>query len=374
MGFKVSGFSAISQNYISPYVASNFYLKAPFLAALGMMTLGNNKKTSLNIGRPDSGEILSGTRLSAVRKKSLQGRNSYIPRAQGFKTNNTKVMTTRDTMPTVSSATTLSHGQATQFGSQFNWVSAKTPILIWHEDKFRAGQENTRDGQAIAMGQLIDEATQVGYQDLMDWLADAVWNGNPADQTADLWSAPLGIIQALSATNVYGGTDRADANNAVWRSQVDSTLKAVDISKIVNDANLTKKIRVQGNGINLVLTTTALYAQFKQQILSSGSGGRLLDKGLPKMADMGMTGEVLQLDNVYVMYDPTCPANNVACFDLTPWMLNVHPAMNFKVDEFTALSKYAEGAKDADQAQCHLRFILSDDNPFLACLYTAIGT
>jgi hypothetical protein len=372
MAFAVTGFATVAQNFISKGIASNFYSKLPLLAVLGALTIGNNKKTALQIGRPDAGEILSGKNISIGEKRSLEGINDYIARIQAFKTNNTVARTLRDNMPTVANPTTQSHGQAGQAGAIFRWVHVDTPLLIWHEDKIRAGQKGTKEGQGIAMSQLIDEATEVGMQDHLDWFADKVWNGVPTDQTQPLWDQPPGILEAMGTTNVYGLVDRNDAGNAVWKSQRDTALKSVDIARILDDVNLTKNLRVKGQGASLMLTTTALYAQFKTQILAAG--GVILQNGMPEFASMGVKKEVLQKDNCYIMYDPGCPANNVAAFDLTSWKFMVHPQFNFKVEPFTDISKLSEGAKKADTSSISTRFMLTCDNPYLNCLYTAIGT
>jgi hypothetical protein len=60
MAFAVERFQTVAQNFISRGVASNFYKKAQFFAILGALTLGNRKDDMLSIGRPNSGEILSG--------------------------------------------------------------------------------------------------------------------------------------------------------------------------------------------------------------------------------------------------------------------------------------------------------------------------
>src|SRR4051812_34698869 len=114
MAFAVEGFATVAQNYISKGIASNFYAKAPLLAILGALTLGNNNKQSLEIGRVGVGEIVSGAMVSPAEKKRLGTVNAYLPRIQAFKTNNTKSMGVRDTMPVVANASTASHGQAMQ--------------------------------------------------------------------------------------------------------------------------------------------------------------------------------------------------------------------------------------------------------------------
>jgi hypothetical protein len=370
MTFAVEGFATVAQNYISKQVASNFYRKATFLAILGALTLGNQSKTSLEIGRPGSGEILTAANVSQVERKRLGTVNNYLPRIQKFQTSNSKWMGVRDTMPSVASPTTLSQGQATQFAASFAWADLTTPMLIWHEDKIRAGQESTKEGQALAMGQLIDEATEVGMQEHIDEINSKTWTGNPSSQTAALWDQPLGINQALQAANVYANVDRAV--EATWRAQVDSTITSVDINRIVDDANLTKELRVKGNGANCIITTVALYQQFKAQVLNTG--GVVLQNGLPEMAKIGVKKEVLQKDNVYIAYDSQAAANSVQVFDLTTWKFMVHPSRNFSVSKWTDLSDKGEGAKDADQAFIRTRLMLTCDNPFLNVKYSAIGT
>jgi hypothetical protein len=139
-------------------------------------------------------------------KKRLGTVNAYLPRAQKFTTSNSQYRTGsgRVALPDVASKTTLSHGQATQGAAKFGWTHLDTPILVWHEDKIRAGNEGTKEGQGIAMGQLIDEATEVAIQDHIDKLANDIWTGNPSSQNADLWDAPLGLVQAVDTANTYG--------------------------------------------------------------------------------------------------------------------------------------------------------------------------
>src|SRR5690242_19401379 len=133
MAFAVTRYATVAQNYISKQIASNFYAKAPFLALLGALTIGNNKKTSLEIGRPNSGEILSAKALSPAERKNLRGINEYVARIQGFKPNNTTARTGSGygNAPTVANPTTNANSQVGQFGAKFKWTHLDTPILIW---------------------------------------------------------------------------------------------------------------------------------------------------------------------------------------------------------------------------------------------------
>lgn len=372
MAFAVEGFGTIAQNHISRNVASNFYPRIPFLATLAFFHLSRNKKNALNIGRPE-GEVLSGKVQSPGETLTLQDFNSYEPRIQRFETSNTKVLAKYDTRPVVANPTTNAHSQAVQAVAKFNACETETPILIWHRDKDRALQKETREGQGVAMSRLIDEATEIAYQEHVKDLNARFWNGNPADQTADPWSDFLGILQALSATNTYGNVDRSDSSNSVWRAQVDSTLTSTDVARIIDDMNITKRLRTLGEGVNVMFTNSTLFPTFKAQALAS-SGLRMLPESLPGMAKWGVTMEVLQKDNCYIMYDETCPANTVLGFTMMTIRAAIRPGKNLTVSKFVDISDKSEGAKKADQAFITTEAIFSVDNPFLNVKYTAIGT
>lgn len=374
--FAIGGFKAIAQNAISRGIASNFYPRCIFLSALGAFTLSRNPKTPLSIGRPDAGAIFSGKAISPAESMTLANFNSWQPRIQGFETSNSKWMGARDTNPTVANPTTNSHGQAMQNTALFNRAQLKTPILIWHADKERAMSEGTDKLRGLAMSQLIDEATEVAYQEHVKELNSKIWTGNPTNQAVDPWDQPLGINQALSATNVYGNVNRTNLTaGSPWLAQVDSTLTASDIEKIVDDANVTKGIADQGEQIELWTTTKALYLQFKAQIIAKGGGAQhVLPSGIPNMAQMGVKTEVLQKDNGYIMYDAQVSANNVLGFVMKPWRLALAPGKNLAVSKFVDLSDKAEGAKDADQAFVTTQLLLSCDNPSDQVIYSAIGT
>ncbi len=373
MGFATEGFKAVAQDHISRSIASNYYNKLPFLAALGSFTVTRNKKTPINIGRPDEGSILTGATLSPGEVLALQNFNGYKPRIQRFETSNSKWMAKYDTNPVVSSPTTNAQSQAMQATALFYGAELKTPILIWHRDKERALQTSGTDGQGIAMAQIIDEATEIAYQEHVKALNAGIWSGNPSSQTDDPWDSPLGIVQMFSTTNTYGNVDRSDSGNANWRAQVDTTLKAVDLTRIVDDANLTKKLRTKGTGCDLLVTTPDIYTSFKAQA-SALSGIRMLPEGLPGMAKYGYSGEAIMKDNVAVIYDETCPANNAFAFSSRTLRVMFRPGKNMTVTPFKDISELSEGAKNADQAFIKTELIFANDNPFLGVNYQAIGT
>src|SRR4051812_25868600 len=133
-----SGFDTVCQKYIqSRPIASNFYKKSSLGAILGALTMGNQNKDSLSIGRPGTGEILSGAVIPPVEKMRLGSINEYVPRLQGFKTQNTRELDVYDDLPGTANRQTRSHSQADQYGAGFRWGEIVTEITIQHEDKMR---------------------------------------------------------------------------------------------------------------------------------------------------------------------------------------------------------------------------------------------
>jgi len=377
--FAVLGFGTIAQNYISRGIASNFYPKLPFLSMLGALTLGNNNKDALEIGRPGTPEILSGRMISAAERLNLGSVNFYQPRIQRFETSNSGWHSAYGTMPTVNvpgTATATSGAQSLmiQASAKFAWCEYITPIMIMHEDKIRASKASSdAKGQALAMSQVIDEATEIGFQEHIKGINTGLWSGSAASQTADLWSAPMGIAQAVATGNTYGNVDRSDSAHAVWRGQVDSTITSVDIANLIDDANITKSLRTKGAGADLFICNPDLYPTFKRQVLANG--GCVVQNGpIIKMGQWGVKQEVLQKDNAYIMYDPTCPANTVYALTSATWRLAFHPDRNFTVTKFVDLTTTGEGGRDADLAYIRTRLMFSCDNPFLNVKYSAIGT
>lgn len=371
MSFAVEGFAAIAQNYIPRTIASNFYARTTFLSALGAFSLGNQNKSVLEIGRPgnNAGAIFSGKAVNPADMLQLGTVNGYQPGIQRFAVDNSKVMMARDTEPTTANPTTNSNGQAIEATAMFRWVRIDTPILIWNNDIRRAGQQPT--GRGIAMADFIEKATEVGLQAHVGAWNTQVWTGNPSDQASDPWDSLIGLPYAVSATGIYGNVNRSDAANAAWRAQVDASTTTVDIVKLLDRVNIGLGLRDYGPGADLCICNSSQYPIFKQQILNSG--GVVMQNGMPKMGELGVTKECLQKDNCYIMYDVSCPANTCYFFTSKCWRLAMRPGVNLSVTPFEPLNKYVEGGKDAVQAYVRTEAIFSNDNPYLSVKFTALS-
>jgi hypothetical protein len=384
-----SGFDAVCQKYIqSKPIASNFYKKSTYAAILGALTIGNQQKDSLSIGRPGIGEILSGANIPEIQRLRLGSINEYVPRIQGFKTQNTRELDVYDDLPGTVNQTTNAPSQADQYGAGFRWGEIVTEIKIWHEDKMRWLEEGTADGAGLAAVDGLQHATEVAIQDHIDALIENLWNGNPASQTASLWKsaggnpfvspgACLGVMQMTSATNTYGRIDRSNAANAtLWAASVDSTLTTDNVQAIIDDFKYTKGLSDTGSGPYLMIVPNNQFVKFKAQAKASHTIIEQMPDGLVKMAKMGALSDCIRVDDFYIVREPWLTTNGftqtVVILDASTIKVMFHPKRNFSVGKFTDQTDYGDNPSDLDRAFIRTRFMHTNDNPVRSARYTAI--
>lgn len=389
LDFATSGFDSTCQKYIqSKSIASNFYKKSALAAILGALTMGNQNKDSLSIGRPGVGEILSGANIPAIERLRLGTINEYVPRIQGFKTQNTRELDVYDELPGTANRQTRSHSQADQYGAGFRWGEIVTEIVIQHEDKMRWLEEGTKDGAGLATVDGLQHATEVAIQDHLDALIEGLWNGNPASQTASLWKAAggnpfsspgfcLGVMQMTSATNIYGRVDRSNADNAaLWASSVDSTLVTDNVQSILDDFKYTKGLSDTGDGPYLMIVPNNQFVKFKAQAKKDHTIVEQMPEGLIKMAKMGVTSDVVRVDDCYIVREPWLTTNGytstVIILDASTLKIMFHPKRNMSVGPFKDQTDYGDNPADIDRAFIRSRVMFTNDNPKRSARYTAI--
>ncbi len=396
MGYAVEGFGAVAQDYISRTCASTWYQKDPLLTLLALKA-GKDNMGGLQIGRSGYGEWLRGVPINPMRKMNIQGINSYRPRIQQFVTSNTKIMAARDTEPTVSNPTTNSQSQAAQATALFHWTRQDTPAIVWHTDLERAlASSNTADGQGIAVGQVVEESTQVALQEHLSQLSARFRYGTVTNQSVDPWTDYSGLLTDAmgSTTNTYGNVDRNSiSSSSPWIPNVVTTAFARDIQQIVQYANMDLRCKAVGNGVNLIGAGSTNYKIFKNQILSRG--GVVIQNtadsrfALAPNAKYGVTMEVCLFENAYVVWDPfldsveatnattgaalySAQPNTVYAFNLDVMNLILHPQRNVTVKPFVDLSDKAQGAIDANQSFVTTNAILAVDVPRVNAVFTNV--
>lgn len=385
----VSGFASTCQKYIqSSSIASNFYAMAPWAGFLKALQKGNNDKDSLSIGRGGSTEVLSGAELTPAQRLTIGTVNEYVPRIQGFKTQNTRELDVYDDLPGTQSQTTRAPSQANQYGAAFGWGELVTEIKIWHEDKERWLEDGTPEGAGLKAMDGLHAATEVAMQDHLDAMIENLWNGNPASQTASLWksasgnpfSSPgccLGLLQMASASNTYGRIDRTNSDNAsLWAASVDSTLTTDNVQSIIDDFKYTKSIANFGKGPYMMLVPSNQFVKFKAQAKASHTIIEQMPEGLVRMAKMGVEIDTVRVDNVYIIRDPWLTTNGytttVICLDTSPLKTIFKGGKTFKVTKFLDQTEYGDNPSDLDRAWIRTRFMLTHDNPKRIARYSTI--
>lgn len=386
----ISGFASTCQKYIqSSSIASNFYTMSPWAAFLKALQIGNNDKDSLSIGRGGSTEVLSGAKLTPAQRMTIGQVNEYVPRIQGFKTQNTRELDVYDDLPGTANQLTRAPSQADQYGAAFGWGELVTEIKIWHEDKARWVEDGSKDGAGLKALDGLHHATEVAMQDHLDGLIENLWNGNPASQTASLWksatgnpfSSPgacLGLLQMASASNTYGRVDRSNADNAtLWAASVDSTITTDNVQSIIDDFKYTKGISNKGRGPYMMLVPSNQFVKFKAQAKASHTIIEQMPEGLVRMAKMGVEIDTVRVDDVYIIRDPWLTTNSytttVILLDTSPLKVIFKPEKTFKVTKFLDQTDYGDSPSDLDRAWIRTRFILAHDNPARIAKYTAIS-
>lgn len=389
--YPVAGLSSIAQKKLTNTIASQGYARSGFGYAITGLTRGD-VSNPLSIGRPGEGAIFSGGDLSMAEKKTLLGRESYNPRIQAFFATNTAVVGPNGTMPQVANATTQASSQAMQAAADFKWFSQLiTPIYLRQYDLDMAVSKSLGNDEALglAVGLLIEMATEVATNDHLDNLWSRVIYGNPSSQFVAPADDLQGVLTAGGLNgSVYGGVDRTPLGDRDgWNVVQTSTAFPLDIYKLALDVNYgTPKFNVYGSGKKIIFCGATNYQIFRNQILARDKDTGILrskeGSGLPEMAKIGVEKEVLIADDCYVIYEPfldTCygctPGTVTPLYTARPtyivvanmklWTMMFHPMYNMKIGEFKDISNLSLGAPRAQISFIQTMAILACDRPRL---------
>lgn len=367
-------FQAIAQAYLSPQIASTYFLRDPKLWLLANFTGERGQATNLEIGRPSGQFIFQGTNLSPIEKLQLSGVNAYKPQFQYQNPTNVKIAGARDTGAQLTAPTTGSQDQI-QGTAEVRWTGLiEEQIVIWNETLTRAVSDSGSNmkGRGIARASVIERATKLATQNVFNTLATEFQSGAPSDQDADPWDHLLGFATWFSATNICARVDRAATKNAQWRAIVDNTARAPVISDLIDVANIDNNIAdLSEDGVVVFLVNNAQFKVMKAECL--GKGFVEMTTNMPQMAKYGAKNQfVLQKDNVFVVRDRKVPAST--CYALVPkvWKFITHPDFTLRVTPFRNMKEYNVAGPDYLQAFVQLRCMLSCDNPAVNMAFTNI--
>lgn len=147
-------------------------------------------------------------------------------------------------------------------------------------------------------------------------ICDAMWYGDPSDQSAAMWDRPAGLLAAIDDANTYGGLDRTTAANYWWKAKKDTATHVFTLQDLVNDANFTKGLAFMGGemqgGPDIFVVNPTLFQKFIAQATAQTQIVDLCQNGaLKQFGEYGFRGIALKYGQVWCVPDQRCPVGTV---------------------------------------------------------------
>lgn len=349
---QLTAFTAYADRFIEKRrLNSSLFSSTPLLTVMA-----GKGGTDGALGRPGTGTLIGGGNISRANQESMSGSYERHIRFLTGKVGGGKNLGARDTVPSTGND---SHDQHVR-SAVFRWARHMQPIKVWNTTVLLSKGK-------FEIANAIEEATQMAMEEQMEVIHQQLFTGNPADQTADIWSSILGLEQCMHTTNNYGNTDRT--TYTTWAGRRVTTAKTADLD-LIDDANLIQGVKNKGPGLDLAITTNAIYKKLKKQALANG--GQLLVRGMPEMKAYGQLKEAVNYNGVTVIPDPLATSAYFYGLTLDDWLFETHSDANWKVTPFKDQSENP-GGDDAVTAQIHLMYRLSCRKPWNQILYTNVS-
>lgn len=384
-----TGLAGLMQDHLSNKVVSLLFNTMPLVYFL--LAKDGQKKNNLaggttngfyGLGRPATGSLFSGIPISKPRQETILNSDKYMPLVQVSAPAETdgKVMGMYSTVPTMSNWDTA--GVTTQFTRPFfKWCEIADPILVANKDiqRTESAAPNEKSANA-AIGDLFKVQTEGVLSTHLQRWNQLLWgtyagsaastSGAPSNVDAETWDGIYSLKSAFKADNVYGGVDRSISANSWWRGNYDTTSRPAVLQDIINDAAYTKGIAKKGQGAELVICSMTSFPIFAAEAVAKG--GQVVYNGLPNMGEFGFTRPIIRFNNTYCIYDPECPATELAVLNLGTFTVAISPKKNFAISKPFDLSQ-TEGGKDARQSMLRTELMIACEAPSLNVYYTNIA-
>jgi hypothetical protein len=319
MAFNYSNANALCQEIILEGLNST-YFERPVLIDFMMGKAGGETP----LGNPGTAVVLGGAAntWSQPMKDSYAGGRWFDVEVLASGCGGTKVMAgNADTNPEVTTRQDAVVGTA-----RFYWSQVKTPILLDKQTLDRA------KGKYEALP-VITTATNIALEEHIDYITDNLWDGDPASDspTHGFYSTINGVLNAFATTaNGYGNVTNRDTTSFVGNTYATAVAASLDL---VDDANLTQGAALVYRGVDLGLTTPAIYRKLKQEALTNN--GTIINMGTqPAKGLAGYRGECIKYGNTLITLDPKATTSYLAFFALDTWQVIIHPSYNMTVAKF----------------------------------------
>jgi hypothetical protein len=333
--YSRESFHAYAQEYIQSTLHTGLFNRSVVLTVLAGVGGMDGE-----LGRPGVYTIMGGQSLSEAKREKTKGSVRASTPFMTGKVGGGKFVGERDTAPNTGNT---SQDQKRKTAS-FAWCEREDPIKVWQDTLVMAQGE-------YEIAAPVDDAVNMAREEHIEALSDSLYTGNPTDQQADKWDAPLGLQQMCHTTNTYGAVSRS--TYTAWASNRNTAAQTASL-ELLDDADIDtgsgSGLLDNGPGPNLWLCNNTAYRKIKRQAKAEG-----ISIVRPNMADHGELGylnEYIEYGRKIVVYDPYCPANAMFGLVTDSLVFELHPAYNFTVKEFTDQSRIPGGDKAETSGVC----------------------
>lgn len=336
-----SGFHVYANEEVIPNKLSGVFKFSTLLPVLSMKGAVEGAW-----GRPGS-SVMIGRKLSSAKSKTLRGSTQAQIQFPLGKVGGGKYIGVDDT---ASSAGTARSNRKKKT-AYISWFEHEQPIALENQIIDAAG------GQFSILGSQIEDATGLALEEQLEQLATDMYTGNPSDQTAEIWNAPVGLDQWIHKSNTLGGIDRSDATHQYFRGQHSTASLTLSLSLIdticlegVDDGSsgTTTPLANIGSMADVVILPNAGYNKIKQEALSRNLGQRVTGDSLPKGGLVGYLDEFVNYNGKIIVMDPYAAASSMYILDSQTWMMELFAGKNFAVQKFQNLRELQPGTGQPD--------------------------
>lgn len=353
--YSRESFHAYAQEYIQSTLHTGLFNRCVVLAVLA--GVGGMEG---ELGRPGVYTILGGQSLSEAKRMKTSGSTRADTPFMVSTVGGGKFVGERDTSPNTGNT---SQDQKRKTAS-FAWCEREDPIKVWNDSLVMAKGE-------FEIASPIDDGVNMAREEHIKAIATSLYTGNPTDQTADKWDAPLGLQQMCHTTNTYGAVSRS--TYTAWASNRNTSTQTASLD-LLDDADINTGsghgLLDNGPGPNLWLCDNASYRKIKRQAKAEG-----VSIVRPSMADhpeLGFLNEYIEYGKKVIVYDPYCPASAMFGLVTDSLVFEVQPEYNFSVAEFVDQGKLVPGGDKAMTSSICTWFRFWTTSPWQHIQYTAV--
>lgn len=233
------------------------------------------------------------------------------------------------TSPTILCNTGYSEGEKYR-RPEFKWCEMKNTGVIYNRDISAAKDVAGADDKYFdaKMESLIQDSMTTKISSQAKIANTDLWFGTPSSQTAAIWDAPFGILEAVDdgvtsntwSTVNYAGVDRSDATNYWYRGHVDTTQHAFGAVDLINDALYTKGLAFIDTGPDVFIVGPKLFAKYQKELTAQTQEVNT-GPDLRMIGQYGFRNPALRYGNTWIVGDNRCPAGVAVGLSMDSWMI-----------------------------------------------------